>query len=49
MESFGVLNTLMIDTKRAVFGFEEKIVLDLEDSSNIHKDEQESGFWGECP
>ena len=42
METFGVLNTFMIDAKRAVFGFEEKIVLDLEGNTYIDRSEPEN-------
>lgn len=39
MENFGVLNTFIIDVKRAIVGFEEKIVINNEKESN-KKDEE---------
>jgi len=36
MENFGVLNTFIIDLKRAVFGFEEKIIINTGLNGNVN-------------
>lgn len=39
MENFGVLNTFVIDLKRAIFGFEEKLIID--NNNNLNNDIEE--------